>query len=607
MKPALLILPAACWIFIFLGFRRTGSGKREAFLGASVVWGLLLAASSEVLSLFRAFDYFWIAASWAAFAAVSLVPAFFGPRVTNERRPGKDGPLGKAGTFAIICAFLIAAITLVIALASPPNNWDSMTYHMSRVAHWLQNQSIHHYPTNVLRQIHLSPGAELVIAHLMALGDNDNLANLVQWGAMSGSLVGVSLIAKMLGLGARGQAFSALAAATLPMGILQSTSTQNDYVLSLWLVSFIYWGALFAKEKEGGIWKAFLAGAALGLAVLTKGTAYIYAFPFVVWFALEGASRQRKSVIAPAALIAALVLLINAGHYARNQAVFGSPLGPGAESESQEFTYTNSRISAGTLASNLLRNAAIHMGLPFQGANRAIEGAVVSAHRILGLDPQDKATTWGGTAFRIGTELHEDLDGNPAHILLIIAALAALPFIGKRAMDRKKTLFLSLCIVSGFLLFSLLLRWQPWHSRLHLPLFVAASPLIGMLFSFTKKEGVPFLAAALLFIATLPWLLFNYQRPLLPYNGFSVLTAERVDIYFRARPELKWNYVEAAGIILRQDCTDLGLMPGAGDMWEYPIWPLLGDKKFRLEHVDVKNESAGLGDPDWRPCLHLRL
>lgn len=605
MKSALLILPAACWLFIFLGFRRKGSDARAAFLGASVVWGLMLAASSEVLSLFSAFNSFWIAASWGAFAAVSIVPAFFGPRVKKERGAEETAPAGKAGVYAISCISLIAAITLIIALASPPNNWDSMTYHMSRVAHWLQNGSVHHYPTNVLRQIHLSPGAELAIAHVIALGGSDNLANLVQWGAMLGSLIGVSLIAKTLGLGARGQAFSALAAATLPMGILQSTSTQNDYALSFWLVSFFYWGALFARE--GGTRKAFISGAALGLAILTKGTAYIYAFPFLVWFVLEGASRQRKTFVGPAAVIAALVLLINAGHYVRNQAVFGSPLGPGAESESQEFTYTNSRFSAGTLASNGLRNAAIHMGLPFQSANRAVEGAVVSMHRLLELDPQDKATTWGGTAFRIGTELHEDLDGNPAHILLIIAALASLPFIGKRLARKKTALVYSLCIVSGFLLFSLLLRWQPWHSRLHLPLFVAASPLVGMLFSFTKREAVPFIAASLLFLTSLPWLLFNYQRPLLPYNGFSVLTADRVDIYFRARPELKWKYIEAAGIILRQDCTDLGLMPGAGDMWEYPIWPLLGDRKFRLEHVDVKNESAGLGDPDWRPCLHLRL
>lgn len=605
MKSALLILPAACWLFIFLGFRGKGSGKREAFLGASIVWGILLAASSEVLSLFHAFNYIWLAVSWGTFAAISFVPAFFYPRFKKERSAEEDAPSGKPEIFALVCIALVAAATLVVALASPPNNWDSMTYHMSRVMHWLQNQSISHYQTNVLRQIHLSPGAELAIAHIMTLGGSDNLANLVQWGAMAGSLIGVSLVAKALGLGPRGQAFSALAVATLPMGILQSTSTQNDYAVSFWLVSFIYWGAVFIKE--GGYSKAFLAGAALGLAILTKGTAYIYALPFLAWFVLEGASRHGKAFIRPAALAAAIVLIINAGHYMRNQAVFGSPLGPGTESESQEFTYMNSRLSAGTLASNALRNAAIHMGLPFQASNRAVEGAVNSAHRILGLDPHDKATTWGGTAFRIGTELHEDLDGNPAHLLLIIAALASLPFLGKRLKDKRHAFIYSLSLVLGFLLFSLLLRWQPWHSRLHLPLFVMASPLIGLLFSFTRKTGVAFLAAALLFIASLPWLLYNYQRPLLPYDGFSVLTAERVGIYFRARPELKRKYAEAARIILRQDCTDLGLMPTAGDMWEYPVWALLGNKKFRIEHLNVNNESAGLADPDFRPCLHLNL
>jgi len=31
---------------------------------------------------------------------------------------------------------LIAASTPVTAVVAPPNSWDSMTYHLSRVAHW---------------------------------------------------------------------------------------------------------------------------------------------------------------------------------------------------------------------------------------------------------------------------------------------------------------------------------------------------------------------------------------------------------------------------------------------------------------------------------------
>jgi hypothetical protein len=49
----------------------------------------------------------------------------------------------------------------VLALITPPNMYDSMTYHMSRVVHWIQNGSLAHYPTSIGRQLFLPPGAEL--------------------------------------------------------------------------------------------------------------------------------------------------------------------------------------------------------------------------------------------------------------------------------------------------------------------------------------------------------------------------------------------------------------------------------------------------------------
>ena len=38
-------------------------------------------------------------------------------------------------------------------------------------------------------------------------------------------------------------------------------------------------------------------------------------------------------------------------------------------------------------------------------------------------------------------------------------------------------------IATGFLLFAALLKWTPWSSRLHLPYFVLAAPIIGRAFS----------------------------------------------------------------------------------------------------------------------------
>ena len=41
----------------------------------------------------------------------------------------------------------------LIALLAAPNTFDSMTYHMGRVAHWAHQGSVAPYPTHIVRQI----------------------------------------------------------------------------------------------------------------------------------------------------------------------------------------------------------------------------------------------------------------------------------------------------------------------------------------------------------------------------------------------------------------------------------------------------------------------
>jgi hypothetical protein len=86
---------------------------------------------------------------------------------------------------------LIFVLTGLIAIVSPANTWDSMTYHMSRVVHWIQNQGLAHYPTSILRQLHQNPWAEIAILHFQILSNGDRFANLIQWLSMIGASMGV--------------------------------------------------------------------------------------------------------------------------------------------------------------------------------------------------------------------------------------------------------------------------------------------------------------------------------------------------------------------------------------------------------------------------------
>src|SRR6266853_1806931 len=114
---------------------------RSAFMKAAVVWGLIVVASTEALSPFRALSATPLAAVWAdALLAVTAVPLAF-----------------------------IAVATGVIAWVAPPNTYDSMAYHMARVAHWAADGTVADYQTNILRQLYLPPWSEFAVLQLLVL------------------------------------------------------------------------------------------------------------------------------------------------------------------------------------------------------------------------------------------------------------------------------------------------------------------------------------------------------------------------------------------------------------------------------------------------------
>jgi cobalt/nickel transport system permease protein len=75
-----------------------------------------------------------------------------------------------AGRGLAALAVLPLAVALgVAAFSYAPSNWDSMTYHLSRVAHWLQHGSVEAYETGIYRQVLYAPGAEYLVLLLQAL------------------------------------------------------------------------------------------------------------------------------------------------------------------------------------------------------------------------------------------------------------------------------------------------------------------------------------------------------------------------------------------------------------------------------------------------------
>jgi hypothetical protein len=616
----MVLLPPACGAILALWFaRRARGGLGEAALAAAVATGAFGLGLAETLSAFHALRTGPLAAGWMLLlvAAAGVVLA--------ARRSGGVGAAREAGpTLERREKGLLAGIGLLgmavaaTAVFSAPNNWDSLTYHLPRVLHWVQNGALAHYPTHVIRQLSLPPGAEIAVANILLLSGSLRLSALVQTLAWVGCILAAALVARDLGAGRRGEILAAVFAGTLPMGLLQASSTQNDLVVSFWLLCFVHFALRAARAaSSGALWVA--VGASLGLALATKATAFLYAAPFAAGLLFVLWRRRRETAWRAVFVASLLAVVLNAGPWLRNLALFHTPLGG-------EHGAVNEAVTPGVLLSNLARNAALELTGPSPGWNTAVERAVRSVHAALGISAEDPRSTWKGAEFHVPARLtgagpadadealfsmlHEDQAANPLHLLLALAA--AVLVVARPDLRRRPALVLYLAgVAAGLLLFCAVLKWQPWNARLLLPLFLLAAPVAGSALSTVRSGKWAAEMGAVLLVACVPWAVLNATRPLL--GPESVLATPRLSQLFAGRPALGPPLEEAARAVAASGCRRIGLEIGPDDP-EYLVWATLraaGVRPERLEHVSVANRSAELSRHSpfagFAPCAIVEL
>ncbi|HTF57250.1 MAG TPA: glycosyltransferase family 39 protein, partial [Planctomycetota bacterium] len=440
-----VVLPVAAGALLVALFAGTAGDVRRALLKGTVAWGVAVVSITEILSRIHAFTFVGVLIAWALILAGIATYVILARGIRSLRPhilwPDHSRP-------AWIAVGVILLIVAVVALFAPPNNWDSMTYHMARVEHWIQNRTVDPYPTNILRQIYPSPWAEWAIAHFQLLAGSDRFANLIQWLALAGLVAAAPLLADQLGAGSRGRWFAAVLCVTMPMAILQGSSTQNDLVASFWLVASAHFALRFADGpswREGG-W----AGAALGLAALTKGTGILFGIPIVVLMTGAALHRVGWRALGPLAVALALAVGLNAGHLVRNVATFGNAAGPPGEMT----RHGNESHTPGATLSNVIRNAALHLATPRVSWNHKVVAGVGALHRVLGLDVDDPRTTWGAEQFHLTRKIiHEDHAPQPLHAALFAFIVGAVLLIRRLRSDRTLLLW-TLGLAAGWVLFS---------------------------------------------------------------------------------------------------------------------------------------------------------
>jgi hypothetical protein len=574
-------LPLAVLLLFILIARARDNRLPEAVTVAALSWTGVAVVSVELLTRVQlvtksAVAVVWIAALVTAAVVCRRLSLTARAPVASQNRIDYANP--------ILAIVLIAAATGLIAA---PNNWDSMTYHLSRVEHWIQNFSIDHYPTAISRQLESGPLAEILILQFRILTGGERLGAVVQTLAFAGSIVAASSVALRLGATRPAQGLAALLVATIPMAILQASSTQNDLVASFFVLATAE--RLLAWRESRSLLDWLFASAALGFALLTKGTAYIFCAPMAV---LAGLMALRSGEpIRLGAIMAIVVAGLNIGHYYRNHSYFSNPLGTLAGAAGSQ------KHGLGVLYSGLVRNIASNFATPIKPVNRQLAEVVRVVHAPFNLDVNDHDTTVEGVTFGLSAGvLHEDNAPNPLHTIIAFTGLALLV----RALTTKKRLTSELIAYTaaafvGGLMFCLMLKWQPWVTRLQLPFFVLMAPPAAILLCKFFSPLVVHRIAMVLIVAAVPAAVANVMRPLLPFTKGNIITTGYWRVMFKAKERWLEPYLGAVDLLSVSRPTRIGLVIGR-DSWEYPAWASIDEKiglaGRRIEHICTEHPTA---------------
>ena len=589
-------------------FLRFISNERNSFWEAVLVvpclFGLSVLALTEILGYIQYINSVSMMWSWGLLDVLLVLGIMFRSGRWLNRIEGWKVRLmrifrdltvwervGIAGLFGVIVLIFLSGCCY------PPNNWDSMTYHMARIVHWVGNNSLEYFPTHIYRQLYQPPLMEYLVMHITVLMGDDSLAFIVQWGFYICSGLALVAILRLLGFQRPSVFVGLLLFMLLPAAILQASSTQNDLMALFFYLVALYFGIKLLKSPH--VSKYFVYwGLAMGLCLQTKATGYIYLLPLILLIVIpillnSWKLKTIKNTLLRLVCGAGLVIVLNGMTYIRNFQFNGSLMG---SDSAERAVYFNQNWSFDVFFGNVLKNIGLHIG-PYP-LNKWYAQMLNLFEGVLCIN--EKGVNYLDIAFKGApiAPIHEDTAYNTIQwvlIFLVFVWFILMRWKGKALNGDAR--WILILLLSSFATFVLLLKWQPWHGRLHFPFFAAGILLVSLV----SKESPLFQKAT---SKLLPWIFVvafvvvvgNYTRPIFAFPGVhkTAITNDRYKKYFSNRPQLVSEYQLVEQKIVACRNKTIGVELKTEDDWEYPLFRSTFDQRIRVQHLFVNNATKGI-------------
>lgn len=587
--------------------------KYERYIYAVLQWHMFMLGMLYVLSVIRKVNILFISLG-IIFINILLIIIIWkkikikdwtSSRINLNIRESIIPTIKKIGFFAIpICMFLIV---LLITIKTVPYNYDSMTYHLPRIAHWAQNQTIAPYASNIDRQIGSTRIASYICLYVYILaGKTDVLVNLVQCMAYGTSALMVYAISRKMKLGKELSILASVFFLAMPIAIAEATTTQNDNYASMWLLFFVYLLLDFNDKQirlQDSVYtkrKVFYIASCVALGYLTKPAVCFAMLIFLIWTLICVISRKDDVKLIMKLLCIGILtcILYVLPSILENIVAFGS-ISPSNVGKAQLV----GTFKINYLVINFLKTFTYNFGNSLiPNMKDWMSKILYFIADILCVDINDasiseNATGYGFSSYPYGC----DTALQPFLMTLVLLGCVWCVIRKKNEEAFKKEYCYS--SVLSFIMLCIFMRWHHFITRYMIGYFALFCPLIVIqLVDFIEVFKSRIVKRILLlFISVI--CLINFMLAI--KNNWDIDTKEYPRTYFYHVGGSRNDYEKMCDVIRQNGYDEIGLHCGVNS-YEYPLWGILqyDKQEYIIRHIFVEGDLAKYEDKKFSPdCL----
>lgn len=540
-----------------------------------IIISSLILVAANVLSAVGTYNYLFVSFFWAAILVlifVAIVHVIYHSH--SERKKlyisvNNWRHCDKYNIFALLALILANIVCIFRALSYPPENVDSLVYHLPRAFYYYKN-GIHNIPSEYVVMNYSAPASEIFLSHILVLtGGNDFLCNLMQTPAYFISIIAGYRICRIMRLSSRACVLCALVMGALPISILQGATTQNDLLCACYVLLAIcecieILERLDKLKMQASLCHYISLGLCIGLAINTKITTGIVLMPFGIVFIMQHI--KKKKLILPVVSVIIPMIVLNIPYWYRNFTDLNGDflaLGPS--------TYMFEKQPIGIF--NYIGRIIMALFFCCGGSNRCVNSVLLelgkSIYKAIGAN---EFNDWG-YYFIEGKANH---NSQPYGVFFLIILISAIFVI----ILHKELKWYAISSMAAIVLVFISIPFKLSISRYVLPAVVVSVPLIGVAVNSVKNRIIVYVllccSLLLVFYNVCYCSVNDVSQPLSIVDDYEI---QRHRMY----SDLSWEIMDHEIIKLLEDEKVFRI-----GIWEESlcgIYPML----YKLKNFDVKS------------------